>query len=639
MVFHEPERMITAHHLDQVMPALNEIVAATAAGFYAAGFLTYEAASAFDPALKTVTSPSQATTMPLLWFGIYPSSEVSNAAPGAGLEAYHVGEWQPDTTPDQYAVSIKEIRESIRNGDIYQANFTLRLQSQFSGSAEAWFEDLRRSGTGANSAHGRFNAFLDIGSHRILSLSPELFFSWDGSTLRTRPMKGTAKRVAAPAQESVHFQRWQIEDKALADGLVASTKNRAENLMIVDLLRNDVSRVAKPGTVAVPHLFTLETYPTLYQMTSTVTAATRDNTTIADIFKALFPCGSITGAPKIKSSEVIAACETSPRGVYCGALGFISPANPSASGSSASCVFNVPIRTIVIDAETGAATCGVGGGIVWDSETRDEYAEAMAKAAFMQAGSHGFELLETLRLENGIYVWLDRHLARLLNSALALGFEADKQKLHDALHRHADLQTCHPVAPHRGDQHEVRRVRLLLSRGGEITITSESLIDSAPILWRNPSIDGHFEGKMAENDRSARWFDLRTSRFGALAKSPVNRHDRALHHKTTRRAVYDMHRDIMAQQHPDAFDVLLWNEQRELTEFSYGSLVLEIDGEWLTPPQACGLLPGVLRAELLARGEIVERVLMIDDLQRAQSIWFVNSVRGWIKVSFGLPQL
>ncbi len=637
MVFHEPERLIIAHHLDEVMPALNDIVAATAAGFYAAGFLTYEAASAFDTALKTAATLPLPNNMPLLWFGIYKASEVSNAAPGAGLEEYHIGEWQPDTTPDAYAVSIKKIRESIRNGDIYQANFTLRLQSQFSGSAEAWFEDLRRSGTSSNSAHGRFNAFLDIGSHRILSLSPELFFSWDGCTLRTRPMKGTAKRVAAPAQESADFQRWQIEDIALADGLLASTKNRAENLMIVDLLRNDVSRVAKPGTVAVPHLFTLETYPTLYQMTSTVIAETRENTTIADIFKALFPCGSITGAPKIKSSEVIADRETSPRGVYCGALGFISPATASASGPSASCVFNVPIRTIVIDVETGAATCGVGGGIVWDSETRDEYAEAMAKAAFMQTGSHGFELLETLRLENGLYAWLARHLARLLNSALALGFAADEQKINDALHRHAELHTRQSVPPHHGDQNEARRVRLLLSRGGEVTITSESLIDSAPILWRNPSIDGQFKGKRAENERPARRFNLGASRPVVLAKSPVDRHDRALHHKTTRRAVYDMHRDIMAQHHPDAFDVLLWNQQRELTEFSYGSLVLQIDGEWLTPRQACGLLPGVLRAELLAHGEIVERVLMIDDLQRAQSIWFINSVRGWVKVSFETP--
>ena len=283
-------------------------------------------------------------------------------------------------------------------------------------------------------------------------------------------MKGTAKRAAPPPTESAEFSSWQQQDIVLAEALLASTKNRAENLMIVDLLRNDVSRVAQPGTVAVPHLFTLETYPTLYQMTSTVTAETRTGTTITDIFRALFPCGSITGAPKIKSSEVIAECETSPRSVYCGALGFIAP--------DQTCVFNVPIRTIVIDAVSGAATCGVGGGIVWDSETRDEYSEAMAKAAFMQNSSHGFELLETLRLEKNTYAWLQRHLDRLLASAMALGFNAREEKIRDALHEHA-----------RAHADETRRVRLLLTRDGAITVNSE-MLDLAILQRSKSSIGG-----------------------------------------------------------------------------------------------------------------------------------------------------
>jgi para-aminobenzoate synthetase/4-amino-4-deoxychorismate lyase len=410
-------------------------------------------------------------------------------------------------------------------------------------------------------------------------------------------MKGTARRTQPPASESAQWRQWHDNDKQLAENLLASTKNRAENLMIVDLLRNDVSRIAKPGTVEVPHLFTLETYPTLYQMTSTVTAETREGITVADIFKALFPCGSITGAPKIKSSEVIAELETTPRDVYCGALGYISP--------DGSCVFNVAIRTIVIDAQTGKATCGVGGGIVWDSEARDEYAEALAKAAFMKNGSHGFELLETLRLDSvngGEYAWLERHLARLLGSASALGFHADEAKIREALAEHANL--------HKG---ETRRVRLLVTQEGRIAVTSETL-EGPPPNWSKPSPIAEFQGI--------------APRRVALAATPVDRHERALHHKTTRRTIYDTHR----QQHPDAFDVLLWNQQRELTEFTYGSLVLEIDGQWLTPGLKSGLLPGVMRAELLARGEIAERTLTTDDLARAQSVWFVNSVRGWLPV-------
>jgi para-aminobenzoate synthetase / 4-amino-4-deoxychorismate lyase len=605
LVFGEAERIITAHRIDEIQAALGEIAAANRAGKYAAGFLSYEAAAAFDPALKTKPRRTD-DDFPLLWFGIFDPASVSNTPLVAGLELYNIADWQPDTSPEQYAESIKKIRAQILEGDIYQANYTLRLKSQFSGCAHAWYEDLRRD------SHGRFNAFVDIGSHRILSMSPELFFSWDGHTLRTRPMKGTAKRHQPPATESVDWQRWHDDDERLATSLLESTKNRAENLMIVDLLRNDVSRVAKPGAVTVPNLFTLETYPTLYQMTSTITAETREGTTIADIFSALFPCGSITGAPKIKSSEVIAELETTPRGVYCGALGYISP-----DGTS---VFNVAIRTIVINAATGAAECGVGGGIVWDSEARDEYSEALAKAAFMQNASHGFELLETLRLENGEYAFVDRHVERLLRSANALGFDVREENIRAALREHARL--------HIG---ETRRVRMLVTRNGEISISSEPLTSPAP-MWSKPSIGEPFEAEMAHAAIPERRFDQTPIRKIALAHSPVDRHERALHHKTTRRTVYDTHR----QQHPDAFDVLLWNEQRELTEFTYGSLVLEIGGEWLTPKLSAGLLPGVMRAELIARGEIAECILTLDDLLRARSIWFINSVRGWIEVELVL---
>jgi para-aminobenzoate synthetase / 4-amino-4-deoxychorismate lyase len=612
LVFGAAERIITAYHVDEIQPALDEIASASRAGKYAAGFLSYEAAAAFDSALKTKSRRTD-EDFPLLWFGIFDPASVSNTPPVAGLELYNVArcvdEWQPDITPEQYTESIKKIRAGILEGDIYQANYTLRLHSQFSGCAHAWYEDLRRD------SHGRFNAFVDIGSHRILSMSPELFFSWDGHTLRTRPMKGTAKRSQPPAVESVNWQRWYDADERLAASLLESTKNRAENLMIVDLLRNDVSRVAKPGSVTVPHLFTLESYPTLYQMTSTITAETREGTTIADIFSALFPCGSITGAPKIKSSEVIAQLETTPRGVYCGALGYISP-----DGTS---VFNVAIRTIVIDAATGATECGVGGGIVWDSEARDEYAEALAKAAFMQNAPHGFELLETLRLENGEYAFVDRHLERLLASADALGFDVQKKNIREALREHAHAH-----------MNETRRVRLLVTRLGDITMTSETLDTTAP-AWTKPRTGAPIKAKMPETAIPERGFNSAPPvRKVALANTPVDRHERALHHKTTRRTVYDTHR----QQHPEAFDVLLWNRQRELTEFTYGSLVLEIDGVWLTPKLSAGLLPGVMRAELMARGEMVERVLTLDDLARAQSMWFINSVRGWIHVELDMHE-
>jgi para-aminobenzoate synthetase / 4-amino-4-deoxychorismate lyase len=588
--------IVVAHTLAEVLPALEHIARATDAGLYAAGFVSYEAAAAFDAALIT----HKKSALPLLWFGLYREPE---AVPSAGLAMYNVGEWQPDTSREKYADSIKRIREHIRNGDIYQANYTLRLHTQFSGDAYAWYEDLRRG------AHARFNAFVDIGSHRILSLSPELFFSWNGETLRTRPMKGTAKRAPEPAQEHASWDNWKADDDALAQSLQTSEKNRAENLMIVDLLRNDVSRVAKPGTVRVPQLFTLEAYPTVYQMTSTISAETRDGTTVVDIFKALFPCGSITGAPKVMASRTIVEEELAARGVYCGVIGLISP--PIEGETRA--VFNVAIRTIVVDAETGRAECGVGGGIVWDSQTRDEYAEAMAKSAFIAAGSHGFELLETLRLEANEFAWLPQHLARLTRSADALGFSVNVAAVRDALAAHASAHL-----------HETRRVRLTVARDGGVQLTSELLEGAAPVWHPNTT--------MPSKSPIGGQFGAIPSKRIALSPAPIDRHDRALQHKTTRRSAYDAQRSWLQQEHPDAFDVLLWNDADELTEFTYGNVVLEVEGQFLTPPLSSGLLNGVLREVLISEGEIIERTLHKADLLRARRIWFINSVRGWINV-------
>jgi para-aminobenzoate synthetase / 4-amino-4-deoxychorismate lyase len=595
--FVHAQEIVVAHTLAEVLPALERIVRATDAGLYAAGFVSYEAAAAFDDALVT----HEKSALPLLWFGLYREPE---AVPSAGLAMYNVEPWHSDTSRDAYATSIRKIREYIRNGDIYQANYTLRLHTQFSGDAYAWYEDLRRG------AHARFNAFVDTGSHHILSLSPELFFSWNGETLRTRPMKGTAKRAPEPPQEHSSWEKWKAADDELAHALQTSEKNRAENLMIVDLLRNDVSRVAKPGTVRVPQLFTLEAYPTVYQMTSTISAETREGMTVVDIFKALFPCGSITGAPKVMASRTIAEEELAARGVYCGVVGLISP--PVEGETRA--VFNVAIRTIVVDAETGRAECGVGGGIVWDSQTRDEYAEAMAKSAFIAAGSQGFELLETLRLDANEYAWLDQHLARLMRSANALGFEIDEAVVRGALAAHAHA--------HMG---ETRRVRLTVARDGGAQVTSDFL-EGAALVWRIS------RAEVSSSSPIGGQFEALPTRKIALAPTSVDRHDRALQHKTTRRSVYDTQRSWLQQIHPDAFDVLLWNEAGELTEFTYGNVVLEIEGEFYTPPLSSGLLNGVLRDALITEGEVIERLLFKTDLKNVTSIWFINSVRGWIAV-------
>ncbi len=565
LAFDRPERIISAHSLAEVLPALAEIEAATARGLYAAGFLSYEAAPAFDTALK-VREPA-AGAPPLLWFGLYREPVTP---PATGLQTYEIDEWQPDTPRAQYEAAIAQIRRHIADGDIYQANYTLRLRSTFQGDAYAWFDDLRRA------AAVHFGAYLDIGTHKLLSLSPELFFSWDGKRLTARPMKGTATRAEQ-----------DIEDRERAEALRQSAKNRAENLMIVDLLRNDVSRVARPGSVAVPQLFSLETYPTVHQMTSTVTAETREGTKLSDVLKAVFPCGSITGAPKIRATEVMSALENAPRGPYCGAIGYVAPGG--------ACVFNVAIRTIVIDT-VGKAECGVGGGIVWDSTAGDEYAEAMAKSRFMAQASHGFELIETLRLSEGRYDWRERHLARLIRSAAELGFVCDRAVVEQALDRHAAQNAS-----------ETRRVRLTLARDGAINIASVALPGPAPEWFQPANIE---------------------PRLVALAKEPVPRGDPSQAHKTTRRGCYERAKE----DHLQAFDVLMWNEESELTEFTIGNLLVQMDGVWCTPPVSAGALAGVLREELLARSLIVERAVRREDLPRISALSFINSVRGWLPV-------
>ncbi|HEY0737112.1 MAG TPA: aminodeoxychorismate synthase component I [Herpetosiphonaceae bacterium] len=555
--FADPVELIVARTLDEVRPALRAVQRAVDAGYYAAGYLAYEAAPAFDPALQV----QPGTDLPLLWFGIF--REPCAAAPEPEESTFQLSSWQPNVSQTAYRRNIAAIREAIAQGETYQTNYTLRLRAAFSGDDWAFYRRLRAA------QRADYCAYLNLGRFRVLSASPELFFHWRESQIVARPMKGTAKRG-----------RWLAEDQAWAAWLAASEKNRAENLMIVDLLRNDLGRIAAVGSVHVPQLFAIERYPTLFQMTSMVAADCRPATTLDDIFAALFPCGSITGAPKASTMNLIARLEDSPRGVYCGVIGFVTPQREA--------IFNVAIRTVVIDAQTGAAEYGVGGGITWDSTPEDEYAEALTKAALLSEPAPSFALLETLRLHQGTYTLLDRHLDRLAESA-----------------RYFDIPLALPAARAALDEHrdqwpqDSRRVRLLVAQNGAITV------ESAP-LAQQPSEQLPI----------------------ALAVTPISRHDRWLFHKTTCRAIYEQRR----RQQPDVFDVLLWNEEGELTEFTIGNLVLELDGVCWTPPRESGLLGGTFRAELLDRGIIHERVLTRADLMQAERIWLINSVREWVAV-------
>lgn len=362
--FHSPLKVLTANRLEEVQPLLQAAEAEALAGHWVALMLSYEAAPAFDPAMKT----RPASVLPLGWAAVFAGLGETSSQPVAG--EYQVGPWEPRISREDFSHAISQIRELIAAGDTYQVNFTFPLLAGFSGDARSWFRNLCRA-QGAE-----YCAYFDLGRYKVLSVSPELFFELEGKKVTTRPMKGTIGRG-----------RWLAEDEQMAERLAASAKDRAENVMIVDLLRNDVGRVALPGSVQVTRLFDLERYETLWQMTSTIEASLRWGVDFAELMARLFPCGSITGAPKIRTMEIIRDLEPFPRGVYTGTLGFLRP------GGSA--VFNVAIRTIVIDSADGVATFGVGGGITYDSTAEREYEECLVKSSFLNSKPVAFQLLES----------------------------------------------------------------------------------------------------------------------------------------------------------------------------------------------------------------------------------------------------
>ena len=555
LAFAAPRRVISARSLADVRPALAAVEAEAAAGRWAAGYLAYEAGPALDPAIHA-QPPGPG---PLAWFGVYDRPRRVRPAPRGDAS---LGPLVPDVGPDAYAEDIGRIREAIARGEVYQVNHTFRLRGPFSGDPLALYERLRAA------QGGGLAALVHLGDRAVVSASPELFLERRGALVRCRPMKGTARRG-----------RFAEEDDAAARALAASEKERAENVMIVDLVRNDLGRVARTGTVRVAALFEVERYRTVLQLTSTVEARLRSGIGLERLLAVAFPCGSVTGAPKSTATRLIARLEGSPRGVYCGAVGYVAPGGD--------CAFNVAIRTVELDLARGEALAGVGGGVTWASSAEGERDEALAKGAFLEGRPEPFELVETLRLEAGRCPLLARHLARLSASARHFGFALDLDAVEAALARERE------VAAGGG-----RRVRLRVAADGSVRAAGEPLPEPA----REP---------------------LPVALCGR-----VSRGDPFLFHKTTRREVYERAR----RERPDVFDVLLSNEEGEATEFTIGNLVVELEGGLVTPPRGCGLLAGVFREELLARGEVRERAVRPAEVARARRLWLVNAVRGWVPV-------
>ena len=552
LLLRNPVCILTASSIEEVAPCMRAVESKVDSGLHAAGYLAYEAAQGFDAAFRTHRLPG----LPLAWFALFDRAE-DFEFPKAGTDMQRdEWEWTPCISRDVHAERVRTIRDYLEKGDTYQVNFTLRLRSRFPGDPLGIFYRMHAAQRSA------YAAYIETEDFAICSASPELFFALDGERLVSRPMKGTSRRGMTT-----------IEDNTLSSALADSAKNRAENVMIVDMVRNDMGRIAEPGTVEVERLYDVERYPTVFQMTSTV--ACRTSASVCDILGALFPCASITGAPKVRTMEIIRETEDEPRGVYTGSIGYMVPGRRA--------WFNVAIRTVAVDKRSGIAEYGVGGGIVWDSAADDEYRECLAKAGVLTAKYPEFELLETMLWEGDAGYFLgEGHLDRLADSAAYFDFDVDMEEVRRRL-----AEAGARVGSRAG------KIRLLVSRTGQINIGAA---EYRPV-------------------------DPGTPLELALAGEPIDVADPFLYHKTTYHPV---------RSRFPAGDILLWNGRGEVTETSIANVVIEKEGRKLTPPVESGLLAGVFRGRLLDNGEIEEAVVTIDDLRAADRIFLINSVRKWV---------
>ena len=564
-LYTSPTDVIRAHSRSEALQSLQLMQAALDSGKYLAGYFSYEFGYALDTIFNE-TMPDLDTTFPLVCFGVFDSppqllSEEAIDELAQHLPAY-AGPLLYEWDRAHYQSRFQNVMDSIADGTVYQVNLSMRAGFHFYGNPLSLYAQLR---TISQSDH---NAFVDDGEYQLLSLSPELFFSIDSNNkIQMKPMKGTSARGKTTA-----------EDQSLCDDLKTDEKTRAENVMIVDLIRNDLSRIAQPGSVHVHDLFNIETYPTLHQVTSSISAKLKQGSSIKTLVEALFPCGSVTGAPKIKAMQLINELEQSKRGAYCGAIGMFSP--------DGSAKFNVAIRTLTLHGQRGEL--GVGSGIVADSDMDTEYAECLLKARYFEQSRRPLALIETFRFENRTFIRLDRHLQRMQSSAGYFGLAFDRDRAMQTLH-HA-IKHYHSKTP--------ARVRLVLNETGEFDVQISTL----------PPSHSHWTYHLSEKR--------------------IQSNNSFLQHKTNWRELYEQE---LQHAHAQGIDeVVFLNERSELCEGSRSTLFVDIDGTLYTPPLNSGVLNGCLRADMLEHRQCLERVLTQDDLRSAERVFLGNSLRGLI---------
>ena len=556
--FLDPADEFVGYEHNEILPVIEEVSKAVEGGYYAAGFLSYEAAPAFDPSHEG----KDPGAFPRIWFRTFHTMVPHGSRPTPSGD-FFVSPLEPEISREEYVDKVAIIRELISSGETYQVNFTYRLEGKFEGSEASYFHRL------CDAESSSYGAYMDCGRYVILSASPELFFHSIGRSISVKPMKGTIRRGNDEVSD--------IKNRRILEN---SPKDRSENLMIVDLMRNDLGRISVPGSVYASSLFEVERYETLYQMVSEIRSTLREDVTIRDLMGSLFPCGSVTGAPKIRSMQIINDLEVSPRKIYSGAIGYLTPHGETA--------FNVAIRTAVIDRVSKSIIYGTGGGIIHDSIPRDEYIESEVKSSFIRQVKPSFKLIETILYEPGEgFFLLEEHLLRIEKSASLFGFPFEKQIIEDRLKEEVEAFRDSRM-----------RIRLLLDKSGSLDMESSKL--------------GYPRGDEVQKVQ--------------LYEVPVDENSIFLYHKTTVRDFYDYARS----RHPDADELIFVNRKGEVTEGTRANVVIRKDGAYYTPPVESGLLRGTFREKLLEEGKISERKLSISDVKGADELFLINSVRRWV---------
>jgi len=548
-IFTDTIKELKTKDIKEVKHLLAEVEAYQNQGYYAVGYVSYEAAPAFETKFEVIDGPLMSEY--LLYFTIHESVQ-TEPTPLTYKPIALPKSWQELTSAEEYKAAIEHIHHHIRQGDTYQVNYTVQLQQNITADPFAIYNRL----VVEQNAH--YNAFIQHDDVSIISVSPELFFKKDGDGLTTRPMKGTTNR-GLTTETDLKQAQWLAQDQ----------KNRSENMMIVDLLRNDMNRISKIGSENVKSLCLVEQYSTIWQMTSTIETQLLPNSSLGDIFQALFPCGSITGAPKIATMAIIKDVEKQARGVYCGAIGILLPNGPT--------IFNVAIRTLQM--RGNKAIYGVGGGITWDSKWEAEYEETKQKSAVLYRQNPKFDLISTGRIHRGKLLFLKEHLNRLQESSRYFSYPFNKE---EAQNQVEDL--CQSL-----DFDTDYRLKMSLAKNGELTFEHNQLTGLA---------DDFCQARLVEQTHPL--------------DSPYT------YFKTS----YRPH--ISLEPHEQIY----YNQKKELLETSIGNLVLKIEDQLYTPPVHLGLLNGIYRQSLIANNQVTERILTLDNLKQAQAIYGCNAVRG-----------